>query len=713
MNIKKKYKITILTATSLFVCLITLFIHDNSDLEAVYVSLFYIPILMTGLWYYRFTIPLATALTVYCYILDFIDMGRWSINHIYHGFILIFGSLVVYYLSKKLSRTNQELETSRSILAIEKEHLRITLQSIGDGVISIDYNGNVIMLNEVAKNLTGWLGDTAVGRPFAEAFEIINEFSRENGENIVNNVLESGKILELANHTILISKDGIERPIAESAAPIQDENGNIHGVILVFRDVTESKKAQDALKLSAEKYSNYIENAPDGVFVIDEKGHYIEVNRAFSKMTGYSKDELLQMTIRDLLTKEGQEAGMNHFNNLLEKGSARGSLQHKHKDGTKIWLTVHAVKLTEHRFLGFAKDITYQKKGEEQILYISYHDQLTGLYNRRFYEEELKRLDTKRNLPLTIVMGDINGLKLINDSFGHAMGDELLRKVAEVIKNACRADDIIARIGGDEFVIILPKTDAFETEQIIKRIKDLSLKEKVGNIDISISFGYAAKSNEEENIQEIFKYAEDLMYQHKRSESSGIRSKTIDLVMNTLYKKSSREQLHSIKVSEICEAIATKMDFSENDVYQIKIAGLLHDIGKIEIDEKILNKPEKLSKDEWERMQRHPEIGYRILSSVNEFSVIAEDILEHHERWDGKGYPRGLKGEEISLHARIIAVADSYDAMTSDRTYDKTLSEEEAINEIRRCSGTQFDPEVTRIFIEKVLGQEWEQLNKI
>ena len=647
-----------------------MFIHNNSDLDAVYTILFYIPILMTGLWYYRFTIPLATAFAVYCYMLDFIDMGRLSINHINHGFILIFGSLVVYYLSKKLSRTNQELETSRSILAIEKEHLRITLQSIGDGVISTDYNGNVTMLNEVAKNLTGWLGDTAVGRPFAEAFEIINKFSREKGENIVKNVLESGKILELANHTILISKDGIERPIEDSAAPILDENGDIQGVIIVFRDVTERKhaedalqvqhrqltdiidflpdatlaidqekrvilwnkanekmtgipaaemigkgdyaytipfygkvrpqlldllflrdeelvtqypkitregdaliaetfcpalynnkgawlfvkasplhdqagniigaiessrditerkKAQDALKLSEEKHRNYIENAPDGVFVIDEKGHYIEVNRASSKMTGYSKDELLQMTISDLLTEESQEAGMNHFNNLLEKGSARGSLQHKHKDGTKIWLTVDAVKLTEDRFLGFAKDITYQKKVEEQILYISYHDQLTGLYNRRFYEEELKRLDTKRNLPLTIVMGDVNGLKLINDSLGHAMGDELLKKTAEVIKKGCRADDIIARLGGDEFVIILPKTDAFETEQIIKRINDLASKEKVGAIDISISFGYATKSNEEENIQEIFKYAEDLMYRHKRSESSGIRNKTIDL----------------------------------------------------------------------------------------------------------------------------------------------------------------------------------------
>ena len=726
MNIKKKYKIAILTATSLFVCLITMFIHDNSDLDAVYTTLFYIPILMTGLWCYRFTIPLAIALTVYSYILDFIDMGRWSNNHIDHGFILIVGSVVVYYLSKKLSRTNQKLETNRNILAIEKEHLRITLQSIGDGVISTDINGNVTLINEVAKNLTGWLDDTAVGRPFAEVFEIIDEFSREKGENIVNNVLESGKILELANHTILISKDSIERPIEGSAAPIRDGNGNIHGIISGFHDVTERKKAEDVLQKSEEKYRLISENVSDVISVFNiTKNKFIYVSPSVLNMRGFTAEEAMNASLEESLTPEALVVVRNELagnikefmENSKEPKQYITEGQQVCKNGDLIWVE----KSRKYQYnsdgdivsVGVIRNIEERKKMEKHLLYISYHDQLTGLYNRRFYEEELKRLDTKRNFPLTIVMGDVNELKLINDSFGHGMGDELLRKTAEVMKNGCRADDIIARLGGDEFVIILPKTDTFETEQIIKRINDMSSKGKVGNIDISISFGYATKSNEEENIQDIFKYAEDLMYQHKRSESSGIINKTIDLVMNTLYKKSGREQLHSIKVSEICEAIATKMDLSENDVHQIKIAGLLHDIGKIEIDEKILNKPEKLSKDERRRMQRHPEIGYQILSTVNEFSVIAEDILEHHERWDGKGYPRGLKGEESSLHARIIAVADAYDDMTTNRTYKKASSEAEATNEIRRCSGTQFDPEVTRVFIEKVLGQEWGQLNKI
>jgi diguanylate cyclase (GGDEF)-like protein/putative nucleotidyltransferase with HDIG domain len=308
---------------------------------------------------------------------------------------------------------------------------------------------------------------------------------------------------------------------------------------------------------------------------------------------------------------------------------------------------------------------------------------------------------------MTIAIGDVNGLKLINDSFGHVVGDELLKKAAEVIKKGCRVDDIIARLGGDEFVIVLPKMTALEAEQIIKRINDMTSDEKVGSIEISISFGCATKSSKEEKIQDIFKYAEDLMYRHKHTESVQIKSKTIDVVLNSLYEKSGVEKFHSIRVSEICEAIAIKMGFNRDAVYHIRLAGLMHDIGKIEIDEQILNKPVGLDKDEWEKMQRHPEIGYRILSSVSEFSVMADDILEHHEKWDGTGYPSGLKGEEISLNARIISVADAYATMTSDRTYQKAITEEAGVAEVKKCSGTQFDPNIARIFIEEVLGEEW------
>ncbi|MEI8199478.1 MAG: HD domain-containing phosphohydrolase [Eubacteriales bacterium] len=357
------------------------------------------------------------------------------------------------------------------------------------------------------------------------------------------------------------------------------------------------------------------------------------------------------------------------------------------------------------KIVGTIQDITERKIKEEEIKFLSYHDQLTGLYNRRFYEEEIMRLDTKRNLPMTIIMGDVNGLKLINDSLGHAMGDELLKKTADAITQGCRADDIIARLGGDEFVVLLPRTTTIVAEQIIKRIQDLLSREKVGNIDISVSFGYEAKNNEEDKIQEVFKEAEDHMYKHKRVEGSSMRTRTVQIILNTLYEKSKIEQLHSIKVSEICEAIAIKLNLDKAEVYQIKIAGLMHDIGKIEIDETILSKPEKLNAEEWNVIRKHSEMGYQILSSVNEFAKIADYVLEHHERWDGKGYPNGLKGEAISTPARIIAIADAFDAMTRKRTYSPALSEEAAVTEIEKCAGTQFDPEIVRIFVEKVLGK--------
>lgn len=353
---------------------------------------------------------------------------------------------------------------------------------------------------------------------------------------------------------------------------------------------------------------------------------------------------------------------------------------------------------------GAAQDITERKKAEEKLVYISFHDHLTDLYNRRFFEEELKRLDKDCNLPISIIMCDINGLKLVNDSFGHYSGDALLKKAAETIKKACREEDVIARIGGDEFVVILPKTDSDNTQQVSNRIKDLASKEKVANIELSISYGHDTKTLDTQSIVEIIANAENNMYRHKLSERSSMRSKTIDLIMNALFEKSNREARHSNRVSSLCKAIGSKMNFDKESVNQIGIAGLIHDIGKIGIDEKILNKPGSLTADEKVEIERHPEIGWRLLSSTNEFSVLAQFVLSHHEKWDGSGYPHGIKGKEIPLESRIIALADAYDAMTSERSYRKALCKDAATKELTRCSGTQFDPEIVDVFVNQVLS---------
>jgi len=185
------------------------------------------------------------------------------------------------------------------------------------------------------------------------------------------------------------------------------------------------------------------------------------------------------------------------------------------------------------------------------------------------------------------------------------------------------------------------------------------------------------------------------------------RTWSVDEILNTLYIKNKTEKIHSVRVGNICEAIAAKMGFSKKEIVLIRLAGLMHDIGEIGIDQDILNTPGAITAEEREEIQRHPELGYRILKSSDEFSGIADWVYEHHERPDGTGYPRGMKDEDISIEAKIVAIADAFDAMTSDLAYKNKISEEAAIEEIKRCSGTQFDPEIAKLFIRMILGRKW------
>jgi len=342
----------------------------------------------------------------------------------------------------------------------------------------------------------------------------------------------------------------------------------------------------------------------------------------------------------------------------------------------------------------------------EELQYLSEHDQLTDLYNRKYYEEELIRLDTENNLPLSVIAANINGIKLINDSFGHATGDAMIKAVAEIIRKGSRKKDIICRLAGDEFIIMSPTTGTVEAEKIMTLIKEIAAQIKVGQLDISVSLGYDVKTDSDENIVETIKRAEDYMYRKKLYDSPNMRGKTINTIITTLHEKNNREELHSRRVSQLCEQMGEALGLNEDKVKELKAVGLLHDIGKIAIDEAILNKNGTLNEEEWVEVRKHPEIGYRILSTVNNMSEMAEFVLSHHERWDGKGYPQGLSGEQIPLESRIIGIADAYDAMVSERSYKKSLTKEEAIKELTENAGTQFNAECVRVFIEKVLTRE-------
>lgn len=481
---------------------------------------------------------------------------------------------------------------------------------------------------------------------------------------------------------------------------------------LLVEDITQRKLAEEAVAASEYTFRNLFEGSSDGILLLSGE-NVLDCNAAMLKVLQVdSKQEVVGKSPLEFCPAvqpdgvSSREKLKDVRNETAKNKKYRFEWWYLNKGGELIPFEIMLTSIVirgEEVYHCLCRDMRDRKQMEMKLEYLSYHDQLTGLYNRRFFEEELKRLDVPRNYPLTIVMSDVNGLKLVNDSFGHAVGDKLLKKVSDIFVKGCRADDIIARQGGDEFVILLPKTDEFEAELIVKRIKELALTEKVDSIEISVSIGYDTKRSEEVDVDEVLKKAEDIMYKKKLFESPSMRGKTINTIISTLYEKNKREELHSKRVSELCTTIGEAIGLNDEQVQELKNLGLLHDIGKIAVDENILNKPYPLDEIQFEEMKRHTEVGYRILSTVNNMSEMADYILAHHERWDGKGYPKGLKGEEIPLQSRIISVAEAYDAMISRRTYGKMLTHEEAVLELEKNAGTQFDPEIVKVFVEKVM----------
>lgn len=346
------------------------------------------------------------------------------------------------------------------------------------------------------------------------------------------------------------------------------------------------------------------------------------------------------------------------------------------------------------------------RQNNKELKYLSDHDLLTGLYNRRFFETELARLDATGSLPLAIIIGDINGVRLINDSFGHSIGDEVIQTVARLISGIAGKADVVCRLAGDEFIILSPGTGKEKAEEMIYLLRSDLSQTKVGLLDLSVSFGFDIKKATEESIADVMRNAQDNMYRKKLYDSPSMRGKTITTIVATLHEKNKREEQHSRRVSQLCGEMGLALGLNEDKVKELRTVGLLHDIGKIGIDEQILNKQGKLTEKEWEEVKKHPEIGYRILSTVNELSEMAEFVLAHHERPDGKGYPKGLRGEEIPLESRIIGLVDAFDAMIGERSYRKPFTREQAVRELLVNAGTQFDKECVGVFIEKVLGKE-------
>lgn len=345
-------------------------------------------------------------------------------------------------------------------------------------------------------------------------------------------------------------------------------------------------------------------------------------------------------------------------------------------------------------------DITEKMNAKNEIRYLAYHDKLTGLYNRCFFEEEVHRIDVNRNLPISIIIADLNGLKLTNDVFGHLTGDKLLINFSGILKKVCRKEDIVARWGGDEFAILLPKTDHETAGSICKRIKSECSKDRRGPITLSISLGYSTKNGTNENLKYTLKTSENMMYREKLSESRKIRKIILDSLKSSLFQRSTETESHVNRVLSLSKGFAKFIGLAQKDHEELQLLSSLHDIGKVAIDDNILMKRGRLNHEEWAEIQTHSEKGYKIAVNHQELAYISDGILCHHERWDGTGYPQGLKETDIPLISRILNIIDAYDVMTHNAIYKKAMPHKAAIKEINFCSGKQFDPYYANAFIK-------------
>ncbi|MCF8024763.1 MAG: diguanylate cyclase [Desulfobacteraceae bacterium] len=599
-----------------------------------------------------------------------------------------------------LREKERRLQSVEAELQAAYDKLNKLVEFNSDGIMVIDPEGTILFINPAAAHMFGRTESDLLGEQFGYP-------------------LTPGESTEIE---LLSGSGGVK--VAELRTSKTQWEGKA-AILVSLRDITTRKQTEQELRENEEELTAIYENAPLIMMLVDKERKIRKVNRFTGRFVDLSVEEMEgkrggealycihhledprgcgfgpqceQCTIRNTVLKTF-ETGRNHDH--LE-----ASLTLKRQDQHKEYTFLLSTKLLRHAeeslVLLTIMDITERKKAEENLRRMGFRDSMTNLYNRNFFEEEMNRLQDGRHSPIGIIICDVDGLKFINDTLGHQSGDEIVINIADILQKNFRASDIVARVGGDEFAILLPGVDQDIAEKLVRRLRRAVEDHNNTNpgLPVSLSIGYAVSPKQPVDMQALFREADDRMYRDKLQQEKSSRSAPVQALTKAIEARDFETEGHSERLKELATSLARAMDLGGDTANDLLLLAKFHDLGKVGIPDDILFKPGPLTEQEMMEMQKHSEIGYRIAQSVPDLAPIAELVLWHHERWDGQGYPQGLKGEEIPLCCRILAIVDAYDAMTSHRPYRKAVLPAEAVEELRRCAGSQFDPNLVEEFIK-------------